>query len=330
MHRTAITFFRRGVAALALVSALAIPSLAQDYVVKSGDTLSAIAARFNTTVDTIRQLNGLSGSLIHVGQVLHLPGSAPAPAATVEHVVVGGDTLSAIAARYGTTVAAIRQANNLLTNTIVVGQRLTIPTGSSAPSSPASSFSHGSSTSTAPTAPSTSPGATVTPSSNPADRIMPAISANSTELEVLARIVKGECPEPVPFVGKVAVAAVVLNRVRSSRFPDSITSVAHQPLQFSCYNANVRKRLYWGQVPSWAYDAARAALAGQDPTGGSTHYFNPYIVMPSWRKQMVFVRRIENTGSNGLKRLTAHVFYRPKGALVGGPGISGLLGSTHN
>lgn len=138
----------------------------------------------------------------------------------------------------------------------------------------------------------------------------PAMSVSASDLEVLARIVKGECPESMPWEGKVAVAAVVLNRVRSRAFPNSIPGVAHQPAQFSCYNSNFRRQLYYGAIPDYAWRAARAALAGQDPSLGSTYYFNPFLVDPPWRRTKVFVRRIGREGSRSVREATTHDFYR--------------------
>lgn len=135
------------------------------------------------------------------------------------------------------------------------------------------------------------------------------IQANAASLEILARIVKGECPAYVPWAGKVAVAAVVLNRVRSRRFPNTIRGVAHQPAQFSCYNRKYRRQLYDGRIPEYAWRAARTALAGQDPSRGATFYFNPFLVNPSWKRDMVLIRRI---GNPSRPRQTTHDFYRPK------------------
>lgn len=108
------------------------------YTVARGDTLSAIAARHGTTVAAVAAANGLSNaSFIRIGQVLTIPGpaapaapvSAPAAStASASHTVVRGDTLSAVAARYGTSVSAIARANGLGNASFIrIGQVLTIP-----------------------------------------------------------------------------------------------------------------------------------------------------------------------------------------------------------
>lgn len=105
------------------------------YTVVSGDTLSGIAARYGTTVAALAAANGIANpNLIRVGQVLQLSSSAPAPAAQGEYTVQPGDTLSAIAQRYGTnyqTLAAINGIEN--PNLIRVGQKLKVTGAAPAP-----------------------------------------------------------------------------------------------------------------------------------------------------------------------------------------------------
>ncbi|AZP05789.1 MAG TPA: LysM peptidoglycan-binding domain-containing protein [Candidatus Jeotgalibaca pullicola] len=104
------------------------------YTVRSGDTLYAIALRFNSTVQQLTQLNSITNpNLIRVGQVLKVPGgSTPttptAPTApTTTYTVKSGDTLYAIALRYNTTVQKLVQLNNIAnSNLIRVGQVLKI------------------------------------------------------------------------------------------------------------------------------------------------------------------------------------------------------------
>jgi lysozyme len=107
------------------------------YVVKWGDTLSAIAWRYGTTVAAIAQRNGITNTrLIYVGQRLIIPagGVQPGPGGTRIHIVQRGETLWYIAQKYGTTVAAIAQANSIWnTNLIYAGQRLVIPGGGGQP-----------------------------------------------------------------------------------------------------------------------------------------------------------------------------------------------------
>lgn len=104
------------------------------YTVQRGDTLSTIAARFNTTVATLAQLNNLvNPNLIYAGQVLRVPGAsvptpAPPPAQPIIHNVMPGDNLTRLSLIYGVPVDAILRANNLANpNLIFVGQRLVIP-----------------------------------------------------------------------------------------------------------------------------------------------------------------------------------------------------------
>ncbi|WP_226924733.1 lytic transglycosylase domain-containing protein [Georgenia satyanarayanai] len=136
-----------GATALALTAPATQRSLPTGtYQVRAGDTVGAIAARAGTSVSAIVAANGLnSQALIKVGQVLRLPAAgkaataAPArAAAATTHTVAAGDTVSALAKRYGTTVEDIVSANRLGSRAlIIIGQRLTIP-GTSAPATGAS------------------------------------------------------------------------------------------------------------------------------------------------------------------------------------------------
>lgn len=98
-----------------------------NYTVVSGDSLSVIAKRYNTTVDKLKSLNNLTSDIIRIGQILRVP-AAPQETAS-SYTVVSGDSLSAIAKRFNTTVNAIKSINNLTGDTIYVGQRLIIPSG---------------------------------------------------------------------------------------------------------------------------------------------------------------------------------------------------------
>lgn len=108
------------------------------YTVRPGDTTSHIAARTGTTIAAIAAANTLRDpGRIVVGQVLTIPGATPATPAPVvaaaQYTVRAGDTVGHVALRYGTTVAAITQANGLDARAFIrIGQVLTIPGASSA------------------------------------------------------------------------------------------------------------------------------------------------------------------------------------------------------
>lgn len=114
-----------------LLNPASIPGTGTTYTIKAGDTLSSIAARYNTTVAKIAAANNITNTnLIRVGQVLTIPGTSttPPPATTTNYTVKAGDTLTSIAARYNTTAAKIAAANNITNiNLISVGQVLKIP-----------------------------------------------------------------------------------------------------------------------------------------------------------------------------------------------------------
>jgi LysM repeat protein len=143
-----------GALAIVAVAATATAPAAhadESYTVRSGDTVSHIAAKYGTTVSAVRSANGLNGSaFIREGQSLTIPTSggaaAAAPAATGgSHTVASGETVSAIAKRYGTTVAAIVSANGLDSRAFIrVGQTLTVPgAGATATAAPAATTTAG-------------------------------------------------------------------------------------------------------------------------------------------------------------------------------------------
>lgn len=95
------------------------------YVVKAGDSLWLIAQKYNTTVEAIKNLNGLTSDMLNIGQILNIPASQALP--YIEYTVQPGDSLWLIANRYNTTVDAIKNLNGLNSNLINIGQMLKIP-----------------------------------------------------------------------------------------------------------------------------------------------------------------------------------------------------------
>lgn len=104
-----------------------------------------------------------------------------------------------------------------------------------------------------------------------------AASYNESETYLLGRLVHGEA-RGEPYVGKVAVAAVVLNRVKSPSFPNTISGVIYQSGAFDAVSD--------GQInltpDEDSLRAARDALNGWDPTGGCLYYYNPATATNGW------------------------------------------------
>lgn len=129
------------------------------YAVKSGDTLSGIARKYNTTVVNLKSLNKLSSDTIYVGQKLAVSGTVKEEAkpstgtpssntgsSTTQHTVKAGNTLSGLAKQYGTTVANLKSINNLKSDIIYVGQKLTVTGTTNVVTKPAPSTSKESNT----------------------------------------------------------------------------------------------------------------------------------------------------------------------------------------
>lgn len=102
-------------------------------------------------------------------------------------------------------------------------------------------------------------------------------TVSSANLDLLARCVYAEA-RGEPYTGQVAIAAVVLNRVKSSSFPNTVSGVIYQKNAFTCVND--------GQINltpnSSAYSAAKDALNGWDPTNGCLYYYNPATATSKW------------------------------------------------
>jgi LysM repeat protein len=109
------------------------PLTTSTYTVRKGDTLSDIANRSGTSVEELRNANGISGSRIHPGTELRIPDSKSAtPSGRTASVgttyrVRKGDTLYDIARRFGTSISALRRANGLRSSRIYPGDVLQIP-----------------------------------------------------------------------------------------------------------------------------------------------------------------------------------------------------------
>ena len=105
-------------------------------------------------------------------------------------------------------------------------------------------------------------------------------SAGQSDYELLARVISGEA-RGEPYLGKVAVGAVVMNRVHSPQFPSTVAGVIFDDWAFtSVYDGQIN---YTPDPDS--YRAAGEAMSGRDPTYGALYFYNPARVTSYWISQ---------------------------------------------
>lgn len=104
-----------------------------------------------------------------------------------------------------------------------------------------------------------------------------ASSSGSGDVALLARLISAEA-RGEPYVGQVAVGAVVLNRMEHPSFPNTMSGVIYQSGAFTCIDDGQFNE----PVADSAYKAARDAMNGWDPSGGAIYYFNPATATSKW------------------------------------------------
>lgn len=225
------------------------------YYVQPGDSLYKIAQKFETTIEKIKEENNLETDELMVDQKLIIPVPASDTPdfdksqfeVVLSYEVKSDDNLIMIASKFNISTQTLKLYNDLTSNTLWTGQELLIPLDISE------------------------------------NNINEKFNVTPEELGLLARAVHSEA-RGEPFKGQVAVAAVILNRVRHSFFPDNIRDVIFQPWQFSA----VHDGQFWLDPGQQAFVAARAALKGWDPTKGAIYYYNPKTATSDW----VFYRNV--------------------------------------
>ncbi|WP_028046506.1 LysM peptidoglycan-binding domain-containing protein [Cellulomonas sp. URHE0023] len=259
--------------ALALVAAAATAtagaaSADQQYTVRSGDTVSHIATRNGSTVSAIARANALADvSRIRIGQVLTIPtgaaassqpvAAAAAPVVVAQPVgysVVSGDTVGRIAAKYGTTVRSIVEANGLNARaTIRIGQSLTIP-GAAAAQAPVAVAAPAAASSTAYVVRS---GDTVSSVAKKIGSSIDAIVA-ANGLDARARIRIGQTLT-VPVAATAPTSAGVGNTFAGRTYSDPVVAAANANLATLSGTATPSKAQMQAKI------AAAATAMGVDP-----------------------------------------------------------------
>lgn len=230
-----------GLSALITANAYAYTPGTATYTAVSGDSLYKISRVFHTTVDTLMNDNNLKNYSLNIGQKLKVPGDT--------YTVKRGDTLFLIAQKYKMPLAELQRANNIYTDKLDVGQLLTVPVSS----------------------PVYTPAPT--PAPTPASAPSQTSSYSAEDLDLLARLIMAET-QSEPYNAKVAVGAVVMNRVESGQFTDTIKGVIYQ--KYGEYYQFTPVANGWIDRPANAecISAAKDALNGVDPANGALWYYD--------------------------------------------------------
>ena len=283
---------------------------AQTYYVQPGDSLYKIAARYGTTVTALQQKNGLKSAVLYPGQALNITSGGALSGSGWVYTVKSGDSLYLLAQRYGTTVDALKRANNLSSNYLWVGQRLTITSGATAAVSSSNyrvqsgdtlyliAQKYGITVDALKTANGISGsylwvGQTLKiPTRSMSNTKTNGISnLGQSDIDLLARLVRAEA-EGEPYTGQVAVAATILNRLKDPRYPNTVPGVIYQVDNGRYQYSPVLDGRINLPPTSSAYKAVQQALAGWDPSNGANGFFNPARTNSQWVRSHPVTARI--------------------------------------
>lgn len=113
----------------------------------------------------------------------------------------------------------------------------------------------------------------------PKEEVQAASRGSNSDIQLLARAINGEA-RGEPYEGQVAIGAVILNRVKDSRFPNTIAGVIYQSGAFTAVaDGQINQAM---EDEATVMKAARDAMNGWDPTGGAVYYFNPATATNKW------------------------------------------------
>lgn len=214
---------------------------AASYKVMKNDSLYKIGKLFKTSVKTLKKTNNLKTDSISKGQIIKVSAKI--------YTVKKGDTLYKIAKKYKISIANLKKANSLKSNSIKAGKKLILP-----------GVKPSSSKDTVKAAKSTTSNKGI-------------ISYTNAELDLLARLITPEATGQ-PYNAMVSVGAVVVNRVQSSDWPDTISDVINHVAGGYYQFTPVKNGFIKKAASDTAIKAAKEALQGSDPTNGAMFYFD--------------------------------------------------------
>lgn len=242
------------------------------YTVQPNDTLYLISRRYGIQLQELKRLNNV-GNILHVGQTLYIPQKSPYKVINISK----GDSLYKISKRFNVAISDIKRLNGLVNDNIYAGMRLLLPQSSQSSVGYKGSVSRGG----------------VDRDSYIKSNF--GIYHTAQDRELLAKLIHAEA-EGEPYKGKIAVGAVVINRVKSPKFPNSLKGVIYEVDQSGLYQfCPVREGRLDSAIPSQeSFAAADEALSGVDPTGGALFFYNPAKSSNTWLTKKPVAVKIGN------------------------------------
>lgn len=271
-------------------------SYAATYTVAKNDNLTKISKLFKTSVKTLKSDNKLKSDKIYPGQKLELKAKT--------HTVKSGDTMYKLANKYNIALSSLKKANNIYNGRIRSGQKLIIP-GVKEDSKNKANNTAGKNTVTKnttaknttaknttvknSTASTTASKASAVSTSATGSKLIPYTSA---ELDLLARLVEAEAGGE-DYKVKVAVAAVVINRVQSKDWASTISGVINEKYGSYYQFTPVQNGMIKKAASDASIKAAREALTGSDPSNGAIYYYDGSSTN-AWIKSKTVTARLGN------------------------------------
>ncbi|WP_251859788.1 cell wall hydrolase [Clostridium sp. Marseille-Q2269] len=244
-HNSLKTFL----ATLTLCISLSSTAFAGEYKVTSGDSLYKIGQLFGLSSDSIIKNNNLKELQIQSGQVLNIPCNT--------YTVKSGDSLFLISKAHKLNLYDLRKVNNKWDNMIYPGQVLNMP----------GKISNTLTTNNKASKPTTTKAANKIPATKS------VVSYTSSDLDLLARLITSEA-QSEPYSAQVAVASVVINRIKSSKFPNNISAVINDKSDGHYQFTPVKNGWINKPATETSKKATKEALYGSDPSKGALYYFD--------------------------------------------------------
>ncbi len=231
------------------------------YHIHWGDTLWSLAHRFHVPMKDLEEANQMPVPDLVAGKYLVIP--------ELYHVKPG-DSLASVAHHLDVPLLMLWHTNRLRHDKLRPGQILVVPYTGRVPHA---RYAGGTTTFAG-----SETASTASPPAQPS-RGLAALPAalSAQDMLTIAHLVQAEAGDQ-PFLGQVAVAAVVLNRLRTPGFPKTVDGVVFAPGQFE----TVTTGTFWNAPGPLAMMAVKAAASGWDPTGGALYFFNPSMPHVAW------------------------------------------------